>query len=170
MSTHVKFFLWSLGLIPLLFLIPGRAATEPQEGISRATSVTGCLQAGEEPGGFFIIENGRMWELFDNIDAGHVGKTVRVTGRFLQLSDEEEAKLEEFEKKEAKRMSYADFKVSNLEVIRNSCKLHFCFRASRRTTQAILQGKSAKVCPLAEAVIALLFRYSFVATTKNHAC
>jgi hypothetical protein len=122
MSSHVKFFFWSLGLIPLLFLIPGRAVTEPQQDITQTTSVTGCLQKGEEPGGFFIIEHGRMWELFDNIDAAHVGKTVKATGRFLQLSDEEEAKLEEFEKKEAKGLPYADFQVTTLEVIRNSCQ------------------------------------------------
>lgn len=122
MSPHAKFFFWSLGLIPLLFLLPGQAVTEPQQDISQTTTVTGCLQKGEEPGGFFLVESGRMWELLDNIDPAHVGKTVRVTGRFLQLSDEEEAKLEEFEKREAKGLPYADFRVTTLEVIRNSCK------------------------------------------------
>lgn len=122
MSSHAKWSFWFVWLIPLLLLLPGPAATQPEQEISQTTSVTGCLQKGEEPGGFFIVEHGRMWELFDKIDAQHAGKTVRVTGRFIERSDAEEAKLLEFEKKEAKGLPYADFEVTSLEVIRNSCE------------------------------------------------
>ena len=47
-------------------------------------TVTGCLQKGTEPVGFFLIStDNKHWELYSNKDvalADHVGHTVTVTG------------------------------------------------------------------------------------------
>ncbi len=122
MLSHAKFYLWSLWFLPLLFLVPSPTKVQPPQDVTQVKSVTGCLQKGEEPGGFFIVENGRMWELVDRIEPAHVGKTVRVTGHYLLRPEAEEAKFAEFEKREAQGLPYADFQVLSLKVIRNSCK------------------------------------------------
>src|SRR2546423_1385395 len=68
-------------------------------------TVTGCLQKGLEPGGFYIITaDGKHWELYQkNSDvalADHVGHTVAVTGSTLQRSAAQEEKSQPYEKKE----------------------------------------------------------------------
>jgi hypothetical protein len=104
-----------LGLCP--------AAVLAQENTSQPHSVTGCLQKGVEPGGFFILgEDGTMWELSGKVDAAHAGHKVTVNGHVLYRSKTEEAKFADYEKQEAKGKPYADFQVTSLKMVSDSCQ------------------------------------------------
>jgi len=91
--------------------------------MSKTDSVTGCLQKGVEPGGFFIAsEDGKVWELSGKVDAAHVGHKVTVKGHVLHRSKTEEAKFADNEKQEANGKPVADFQVTSLKMISDSCK------------------------------------------------
>lgn len=120
MSSHVKF---SLVSIAILFLILCPLAVQAQENMSKTQSVTGCLQKGVETGGFFIPgEDGTIWELSGKVDAAHVGHKVTVNGHVLHRSKTEEAKFTDSEKQEADGKPYADFQVTSLKMVSDSCK------------------------------------------------
>ena len=120
MQSSARFSLW---LIPLLFLSLCPVAVQAQGEISKTNSVTGCLQKGVEPGGFFIVgEDGAMWELSGKVDAAHVGHKVTVNGHVLHRSAAEEAKFADYEKQEAKGKPYADFQVTSLKMVSDSCQ------------------------------------------------
>jgi hypothetical protein len=68
---YARFSLW---LIPPLFLLLWPRTAQGQGSVGKTHSVTGCLQKGIEPGGFFIVgEDGTMWELSGKVDAAHTG-------------------------------------------------------------------------------------------------
>jgi hypothetical protein len=91
--------------------------------MSKTNSVTGCLQKGVEPGGFYITgEDGTMWELSGKVDAAHVGHKVTVKGHVLHRSQTEEAKFADYEKQEASGKPVADFQVTSLKRVSDSCK------------------------------------------------
>lgn len=118
--SHARLSLW---LIPLLLLSLFALAVQAQETTSKTTSVTGCLQKGTEPGGFTITgEDGVMWELSGKIDAAHVGHKVTVSGHVVHRSKTEEAKVADKEKQEAKGKKYADFQVTSLKMVSDSCQ------------------------------------------------
>jgi hypothetical protein len=120
MSLNARFSLW---LIPVLVLILCPLAAQAQYGMSKTDSVTGCLQKGVEPGGFTIAgEDGTVWELSGKVDAAHVGHKVTVKGHALHKSKVEEAKFADNEKQEGNGKPVADFKVSSLKMISDSCK------------------------------------------------
>ena len=88
-------------------------------------TVTGCLQKGDEPGGFTITgEDGKVWELHGKKVplADHVGHTVTVAGSAGSKSKEQEEKIEASEKKEAGEKEHGDLRVTGLKMISNSCK------------------------------------------------
>ena len=119
-SSNAKVSLW---LIPLLLLMLGSLAAQAQDSMSKTSSVTGCLQKGVETGGFYIAgEDGTMWELSGKVDAAHVGHKVTVSGHVLHRSKIEEAKFADNEKQEANGKPVADFQVSSLKMISDSCK------------------------------------------------
>ncbi|HME33392.1 MAG TPA: hypothetical protein VKG65_11615 [Terriglobales bacterium] len=108
-------------LLLLLGLCP--AAVLAQENTSQPHSVTGCLQKGVEPGGFFILgEDGTMWELSGKVDATHVGHKVTVAGHVLHRSAADEAKFADHEKRESNGKPYADFQVTSLKMVSASCQ------------------------------------------------
>jgi len=116
---HARFF---LGLTLLLVVGAWPLAVPAQDGTSKTNSVTGCLQKGVEPGGFTITgEDGTVWELTGKVDAAHVGHKVTVSGHSVQKSKTDEAKLADDEKQEANGKPYADFRVSSLKMISESC-------------------------------------------------
>jgi len=81
------------------------------------------LQKGTEPGGFFIVgEDGKMWELGGKVDATHVGHKVTVEGHVQHRSKTEEAKMADSEKQEAGGKPYADFQVTSLKMVSDSCQ------------------------------------------------
>ncbi|MGO9085566.1 MAG: hypothetical protein ACLQBK_10090 [Candidatus Sulfotelmatobacter sp.] len=119
-STYARF---SLCLILLSFLGLCPAAVQAQENMSQPHSVTGCLQKGVEPGGFFLLgEDGTMWELSGKVDATHVGHKITVTGHVLHRSAADEAKFSDHEKQESKGKPYADFQVTGLKMVSDSCQ------------------------------------------------
>ena len=114
-----------LSVFPVLLLILCPLAVQAQDNMSmsKTNSVTGCLQKGVEPGGFTISgEDGTVWELSGKIDATHVGHKVTVKGHALHHSQVEEAKFADNEKKEANGKSVADFQVTSLKMVSDSCK------------------------------------------------
>jgi hypothetical protein len=106
-----------------MFLILCPLAVQAQESMSKTNEVTGCLQKGVEPGGFFISgETGTIWELSGKVDATHVGHKVTVKGHVLHRSKAEEAKFADYEKQEAQGKPYADFQVTSLKMVSDSCQ------------------------------------------------
>jgi hypothetical protein len=119
-SYQAKF---SLCLILLLVFVLCPLAVQAQDNTSKTNSVTGCLQKGIEPGGFTIVgEDGAFWELSGKVDAAHVGHKVTVKGHVLHRSQIEEAKFADNEKKESNGKPVADFKVTSLKMVSESCK------------------------------------------------
>ena len=122
----------SLWMVPALFvsLCPVFLYGAPQMGDEKAakaaaTSVTGCLQKGDEAGGVTITDkDGKVWELHSKSVklAAHVGHTVTVSGSATARSKAEEAKIEANEKKEAGGKEHADLQVSSLTMVSESCK------------------------------------------------
>jgi len=125
MSSRVRF---SLCLAPLLFLSLCPVVLQAQEhmgkeSMSKTHSVTGCLQKGTEPGGFFVVgEDGKMWELSGKVDATHVGHKVTVEGHVQHRSKAEEDKVADAEKQEAGGKSFGDFHVTSLKMVSDSCQ------------------------------------------------
>ncbi len=125
-----------LWLVPILAvtLFPIRASgqegasTEAREQRAAQTpqSVTGCLQKGEEPGGFVLTgDDGKTWELTSDGGtklADHVGHKVTLTGTRIHESKNHEEKTEKDEKKEAAGKEHGDLKVDKLEMVSESCK------------------------------------------------
>jgi hypothetical protein len=104
------------------------AAQEKQErqDSSRAITVTGCLQKGDQPDEFSITgEDGKTWGLHSSTVklAEHVGHQVTVTGSSSQETKAEEKK----EKKEGQvekasgKEEYGDLHVTNLKMVSTSC-------------------------------------------------
>lgn len=121
-------------IVPILYLglCPASVYGTPQMGDTKAgkgsagsnQDVTGCLQKGDEPGGFTITgEDGKVWELHSKKVqlASHVGHTVTVTGSAGNRSKAEEQKTEASEKKEAGEKEHGDLRVSSLKMISDTC-------------------------------------------------
>ena len=92
---------------------------------SSPQNVTGCLQKGGEPVGFFIIgEDGTHWELYpgDKVSlADHVGHTITVTGPIVKRSTAEEKKSQPYEKKEIGSGGHHDLKVTSVKMVSETC-------------------------------------------------
>jgi|ERR1039457_1546697 hypothetical protein len=102
----------------------------PQMGNDKASAaseqtVTGCLQKGVEPVGFFIISaDNKHWELYSGKEvslADHVGHTVTVTGSFAKRSAKQEEKSQPNEKKETGAREHSDLQVSSLKMVSETC-------------------------------------------------
>jgi hypothetical protein len=96
--------------------------SQAQDDMSKTHSVTGCLEKGVEGGGFYIASEGMMWELSGKVDAKHVGHKVTVDGHVLHKAKVKEAKMDDSEKKEAGDKKYADFQVTSLKMVSDSCQ------------------------------------------------
>ncbi len=126
-----KFARISLWMVAILFMgltaasQYGAAQMSDDKAPAKQT-VTGCLQKGLEPGGFFLIAaNDQHWELYQNSKvslADHVGQTVAVTGIFNpKRSAAQEEKSQPYEKKETGERKHGDFEASSLKVISQTC-------------------------------------------------
>ena len=114
----------SLWVVPLVFfsLFPILLSAQDNMG-KQAVSVTGCLKQGTDKGGYYIMADGKMYEVMAhgvNL-AEHVGHTVTVTGHPVKLSEAQEAKKEASEKAEAGSSSYVDLQVTNLKMVSTTC-------------------------------------------------
>lgn len=92
---------------------------------SATQTVTGCLQKGSEPGGFFLISTeDKHWELYSNADvslADHVGHTIAVTGTLAHRSKAQEAKSQPYEQKEIAGKKHNDLQVSSVKMVSANC-------------------------------------------------
>ena len=114
----------SLVLAPLLFLslFPILLMAQSNAG-KESMSITGCLKQGSDTGGYYIMSEGKMYEVMAhgvNL-AEHVGHTVTVTGHEVKLPEAQETKKEASEKSEAGSTPYADFRASSVKMVSTSC-------------------------------------------------
>ena len=95
-----------------------------EKGSGAKTTVTGCLQKGDEANEFSITgEDGKTYGLrSSSVDlAKHLGHKVTVTGNLKAESyEKEKGEREEHEKKEAAEAG--DIRVTNLKMVSDSCK------------------------------------------------
>jgi hypothetical protein len=115
-----------LSLCPAsLYAVPQMGDMKADQGSAGSSqSVTGCLQKGDEAGGFTIAgEDGKVWELHSKKVqlASHVGHTVTVTGSAGNRSTAEEQKTEDSEKKEAGEKEHGDLQVGSLKMVSDTC-------------------------------------------------
>jgi len=136
LSSLARVSLWLVAVLvvsvcPICLRAQESAAQEKSEekmehkSTRHTESVTGCLQKGDEAGGFSIMgDDGKMWELSGAKVklADHVGHKVTVTGAPAHHSKTHEEKMEKDEKKEAAGKEYGDLRVTNLKMISDSCK------------------------------------------------
>ena len=131
MHKLVRVTLWMAPLVlvslcpAFLFGAPQMADEKAEKAATAKHSVTGCLQKGDEMGGYTIAgKDGKVWELHGKkVDlSGHVGHTVTVTGSSTNMSKEEEEKVEANEKKEYGEKRDGDLRVSGLKMVSESCK------------------------------------------------
>ena len=126
LRKFARFFLW---MLPMLFvgltLASSYAAAQSGNGnMSTTQTVTGCLQKGLEPGGYFLVTSDKHWELYENSKvslADHVGQTVTVTGTLPTRSAAQEEKSQPYEKKETGTRMHGDFQVSTVNVVSQTC-------------------------------------------------
>ncbi len=129
---------FSLALVPSVFVAicllalsaAGSAAqdqgTAPAKtkAAQQTFSVTGCVQKGVEPKGFFIkAEDGKTWELSSRTVkfAEIVGQKVMLTGSEVHKSKAAEAKMAKSETAEAAGQSYSDMNVTSVKMISSTC-------------------------------------------------
>ena len=88
-------------------------------------TITGCLQKGTEPVGFFLISTeGKHWELYSDNEASladHVGHTVTVTGTVANRTKAQEDKSQPSEQKEISGKPHADLQVSGVKMVSTTC-------------------------------------------------
>ena len=124
---HKKLFLWVMPLVigGLFVSVTCSAQMDQNKDGTSTKSVTGCLQKGDEPGGFTIAgDDGKTWELHSKTAklSDHVGHTLTVTGSVVKESKSTEEKMEASEKKEASGKEYGDLRVQSLKMVSDSCK------------------------------------------------
>jgi hypothetical protein len=108
-----------------VYVAPNASAQE--KSASGKTTVTGCLQKGDEAGEYSITgENGKTYGLRSKavILSEHIGHKVTVTGTLRAESAEKEkdkkGEAEEHEKKESSEAG--DMRVTNLKMVSDKCQ------------------------------------------------
>jgi hypothetical protein len=135
LSSLARVSLWLVTVLvvsvsPIFLRAQESAAQEKSEqkmekSTRHTENVTGCLQKGDEAGGFALTgDDGKMWELRSQKIklADHVGHKVTVTGSLTQHSKTHEEKMEKDEKKEAAGKDYGDLRVTSLKMVSESCQ------------------------------------------------
>jgi hypothetical protein len=111
-------FVFALGS----YATPSASAQEKSAGAK--TTVTGCLQKGDEPGEYSITgEDGKTYGLRSKAVnlSQHLGHKVTVTGTLrAESAEKEKGEAAEHEKKEAAEAG--DIRVSELKMISDKCQ------------------------------------------------
>jgi hypothetical protein len=93
-------------------------------GKSGKSSVTGCLQKGDEPGEYSITgKDGKTYELHSKTVkmSEHLGHKVTVTGSLRpESAEKEKGEAEEHEEKEAAEAG--DIRVTDLKMVSDKCQ------------------------------------------------
>lgn len=98
-------------------------AQEPQKPASPDTTVTGCVQKGDQPGEVSITgEDGRIWELHSTTGKldEHINHKVTVTGTVTRDTKAADKKAGEVENAAGKQ-EYGDLLVSSLTMVSKTC-------------------------------------------------
>jgi hypothetical protein len=114
-----------LACLSFCWLTASAQDTMAKSGSSSKTQVTGCLQKGDEAGGYTITgEDGKLFELHStSVDLSqHLGHKVTVTGHVQHKSKTQESQMQAHESKEANGQAYKDLSVSNLKMVSESCQ------------------------------------------------
>lgn len=114
-----------LFLAPLMFvsLLPMMLSAQDNMGMNNQhVSVTGCLKQGSDTGGYYIMDNGKMYELMGKGLSEHVDHKVTVTGVEEKLSSSQEAKRESDEKTEAGGATVMDLRVHSVKMVSDTCQ------------------------------------------------
>ena len=104
------------------YLTPGASAQEKSS--TGKTSVTGCLQKGDEPREYSIkAEDGKTYGLRSTrVDLSkHLGHKVTVTGR-LRPESAEKSKAEAQETKSNEMTEAGDIRVTKLQMVSEQCQ------------------------------------------------
>jgi hypothetical protein len=123
MQKLVRLFaLLVFGLALAAYVSPIASAQEKTAG--GKTSVTGCLQKGDEPGEYSITgEDGKTYGLRSKAVnlSEHLGHKVTVTGALrAESAEKEKGEAEEHEKKEAAEAG--DIRVTSLKMVSEKCQ------------------------------------------------
>jgi len=121
----IQKFAWLVLFASLSSVLLYGAPQTADEKASATQTVTGCLQKGTEPAGFFLIStDNKHWELYGNKDvalADHVGHTVTVTGTLAHRSKTQEDKSQPHEQKEMGGRQHDDLQVSSVKMVSATC-------------------------------------------------
>jgi len=121
----IQKFVWLALFVGLSSGLLYGAAQMGDEKASATQTVTGCLQKGAEPGGFFLIStDNKHWELYASAGvslADHVGHTIAVTGALAHRSKAQEEKSQPYEQKEIGERQHDDLQVSSVKMVSASC-------------------------------------------------
>ncbi len=105
-----------------VYITPSASTQEKATG--GKTTVTGCLQKGDEPGEFSITgENGKTYGLRSTAVklSEHLGHKVTVTGTLRpESAEKEKGEAGEHEKKEAAEAG--DIRVTSLKMVSETCQ------------------------------------------------
>jgi hypothetical protein len=118
-------FAWLALFVSLTSVLLYGAPQMADEKASATQTVTGCLQKGDEAGGFFLIStDDKHWELYSTAEvslADHVGHTITVTGALAHRSKAQEDKSQPHEQKEIGGKQHADLQVSSIKMVSATC-------------------------------------------------
>jgi hypothetical protein len=98
-------------------------AQDQKQPTNSQTTLTGCLQKGDELGEVSIIaEDGRTWDLHSTAVKlnEHIGHKVSVTGTIARESKAEEKREGEVENASGKQ-EYGDLRVTSLKIVSKTC-------------------------------------------------
>jgi len=123
MQKLIRLFgLLMFGLALSAYIAPGASAQEKSAG--GKTTVTGCLQKGDETGEYSITgEDGKTYGLRSKSVklSQHLGHKVTVTGTLrAESAEKEKAEAAEHEKKEAAEAG--DIRVTDLKMVSDKCQ------------------------------------------------
>jgi len=122
MQKLFRLFVLFVFALALGAYLPTASAQEKMAG--GKTTVTGCLQKGDEPGEYSITgEDGKTYGLRSKAVnlSQHLGHKVTITGTLRpESAEKEKGKAEEHEKKEAAEAG--DIRVTDLKMVSDTCK------------------------------------------------
>jgi len=114
--------LFAFAWVVSAYVMPTASAQEKMAG--GKTTVTGCLQKGDEPGEYSITgENGKTYGLRSKAVklSQHLGHKVTITGTLTpESAEKEKSEAEEHEKKEAAEAG--DIRVATLKMVSEKCQ------------------------------------------------
>jgi len=123
MEKMVRLFALIAFALAVGFYVTPTASAQEKTATSK-TTVTGCLQKGDEPGEYSITgEDGKTYGLRSKAVnlSQHLGHKVTVMGTLrAESAEKEKGEAEEHEKKEAAEAG--DIRVTSLKMVSEQCK------------------------------------------------